>query len=219
MGRRRRSFAILVGLVAALTLASSAAAASPWLSIRQNGVSAVAQRLDCTDIGDTTLSCEAELLAAFKGTIKITGSPTAHTDLVCYERLSATLDADTGEIIDASSMAGCALDTGTVRVRSLGSIVLGSTVVDLVTLTCDEVDCTERPAGQVTVRGSWSSAGRPMVSRLKFRFDEGICTDVLASQARVREARFRGSVNGAGMGSDLALVGAGTIRIRSRCTT
>jgi hypothetical protein len=84
-------------------------------------------------------------------------------------------------------------------------------------LTCDEFDCVEEPAGHVTVRGTWSSAGRPMVSRLKFRFDDGICTDVLAAQERVREAAFRGSVDGTPLASDIALVGAGFFRIKSRC--
>ena len=217
MGRRRRWFAILVGLVAVLTVASSAAAASPWLSIRQQGVSAIAQRLDCIDNGDNTLSCEAEFLGAFKGTIKVTGSPNVHTDQVCYERLRATLDADTGDLLEGSAVAGCAFDSGKVRVRSLGSIVVGSTGIDLVSLTCDDTGCTEEPAGHATVRGTWTSAGRPMVSRLRFRFDDGICTDVLASQGRVREAGFVGSINGARMRSDVALVGAGTFRLKTRC--
>jgi hypothetical protein len=217
MGSRRRSTAILVGFIAALTIASSAAGASSWLSIRQNGVSAIAQRLDCIDNGDNTLSCEAELLAAFKGTIKITGSSTIHTDQVCYERLTATLDASTGDVLEGSAVAGCAFDSGKVRVRSLGSIVVGATGVDLVSLTCDDTGCSEEPAGQVTIRGTWSSAGRPMVSRLKFRFDDGICTDVLATQGRVREARFAGSVDGTRLRSDIALVGAGIFRIKTRC--
>lgn len=217
MHRRRRSIAILVGLVAALTIASSAAGASPWLSIRQQGVGAIAQRLDCIDNGDNTLSCEAELLGAFKGTLKISGSPTVHTDQVCYERLTATLNANTGDLLEGSSVAGCALDTGKVRVRSLRSIVLGTTGIDLVSLTCDEFDCVQEPAGHVTVRGTWSSAGRPLVSRLKFGFDDGICTDVLATQGRIREAGFRGSVDGTPLRSDIALVGAGTFRIKSRC--
>ena len=229
MGSRRRSAAILVGLVAALTMASSAAGASPWLSIGEHGVSAIAQRLDCIDNGDDTLSCEAELLAAFKGTIKITGSSTIHTDQVCYERLTATLDASTvelpcevadpatGDVLEGSSVAGCAFDTGKVRVRSLGSVVVGATGVDLVSLTCDDTGCSKEPAGQVTVRGSWSSAGRPMVSRLKFRFDDGICTDVLATQGRVRMAGFTGSADGTRLQADTALVGTGNFRIKIRC--
>ena len=217
MRSRRRSIAVLVGLVAALTIASSAAGASPWLSIRQHGVSAIAQRLDCIDNADNTLSCEAELLAAFKGTLKISGSSTIHTDQTCYERLKATIDADTGDVLEGSSVAGCALDTGKVMVRGLRSVVLGTTRIDLVSLTCDELDCVEEPAGHVTVRGTWSSAGRPLVSRLKFRFDDGICTALLATQGRVREAGFGGSVDGARLRSDIALVGAGTFRIKLRC--
>jgi len=217
MDRRRRSFAMLVGALAALLVASSAAAASPWLSIRQQGVSAIAQRVACTDNGDNTLSCEAELLDAFKGTVKITGSPTIHADQVCYERVSATVDADTGDVLDGSAVAGCAIDTGKVKVRSLGSVVLGSTRIDLASLTCGESGCLEQPAGQVTVRGSWSSAGRPIVSRDKFRFDDGMCTDVLASQGRVRQAAFSGTADGKRIQADIAAVGAGTFRLKSRC--
>lgn len=217
MARRRRSFATLVGLFAALVVASSVSAASPWLTIRQQGVSAIAQRVDCTDNGDNTVSCQAELLDAFKGTAKISGMPTIHTDQVCYERVSATLDADTGDIIDGSAVAGCALDTGKVRVRSLGSVVLGSTRIDLASLTCDDTGCSQQPAGQVTVRGSWSSAGRPFIDRAKFRFDDGICTDVLASQGRTRMATFSGTADGKRIAADMAAVGAGTFRIKSRC--
>jgi hypothetical protein len=217
MSRRPRSTAILGGLVAALTMASSAAGSSAWLSIRQHGVSAIAQRLDCTDNGDNTLSCEAELLVAFKGTLKISGTSTIHTDQVCYERDNATVDADTGDLIEGTAIAGCALDSGKVRVRSLGSIVVGATGIDLASLTCDDTGCSEEPAGHVTVRGTWSSAGRPVVDRLKFRFDDGICMDVLATQGRARLARFHGSVDGSPMASDIALVGTGNFRIRSSC--
>ncbi|HET8784874.1 MAG TPA: hypothetical protein VFM38_04520 [Candidatus Limnocylindrales bacterium] len=217
MARRGRSFAVLVGLCAALMVASSASAASPWLSIRQQGVSAIGQRVDCTDNGDNTMACQAELLDAFKGTVKITGSRTVHADQVCYERLSATIDVETGDLIDGSAVAGCAVDTGKVTVRSLGSVVLASTRIDLTSLSCDESGCSEQPAGQVTVRGSWSSAGRPVVSREKFRFDDGMCTDVLASQGRVRQAAFSGTANGARIRADVAAVAAGTFRIKSRC--
>lgn len=215
--RRRQSFAILVGLVAALTIASSAAGASTSLSIRQQGVSAIAQRLDCGDNGDGTLSCTSELVAAFKGTLKISGSSNSHTDQVCYERVDATVDADTGELIDATGETGCALDTGKVRVRSLRSIELRSTGIDLVSFTCDEFDCTEGPGGHATVRGTWSSAGKPLVSRQRFRIDDGICTEIAAAQARVREASFRGFVNGTQMVPDTALVGSGSFRIKLRC--
>ena len=95
--------------------------------------------------------------------------------------------------------------------------MVGSTRVELTSLTCDETDCTEAPAGHVTVRGTWTSAGRPLVSRLKFRFDDGFCTDIIATQSRVREAAFRGFVNRSRLAADAALVGSGNFRIRSRC--
>ena len=60
-------------------------------------------------------------------------------------------------------------------------------------------------------------AGRPVVSREKFRFDDGMCTDVLASQGRVRQAAFSGTANGARIRADVAAVAAGTFRIKSRC--
>jgi len=215
--RRRHSFALLVGLLAAMTVASSAAGSSAWLSIRKQGVSAAAQRLACDDNGDGTMSCSGELMVAFKGTIKITGSPTLHADEVCYERIDVLLDAETGDLIDGSAAAGCALDTGKVTVHGIGSVVVRSTRVDLVSLSCDENGCTETPAGHATVRGSWSSAGKPMVSRMKFRFDDGICTDILMSQGRARLATFRGYADGQRMRADVSLTGSGIARLKSRC--
>ena len=206
-----------MGLVGAITVASSAAGASGWETIRQQGVSALAQRLDCTDNGDGTLSCDGELMAAFKGTIKITGIATTKVDQVCYERVSATVDAETGDLIEGTAAAGCALDTGNVRARSLRSVTVASTRIELASLTCDESGCVESPAGHATVRGSWSSAGRALVSRSRFRFDDPLCTDVMQSQGRTREASFRGFVNGVRMRPAVALVGTGTFRLKSRC--
>jgi hypothetical protein len=216
MRRRHRSIALVFGLLAAVTVAPAAAAASPWLTIREHGVSAMAQRADCADHG-ATLACEAELFVAFKGTIKVTGSPTVHTDQVCYLHVQATVDPDTGDLIDSTEAVGCALDTGKVRIRSIGSIVVGSTRIDLVSATCDENGCTETAAGHVTVRGSWSSAGRPAVSRFRFRFDDGFCTDVISTQGRQRIAAFRGFVDGSPMTADEALTGSGNFRIQSQC--
>ena len=216
MRRRHRSIGLLVGLVAAITVASSAAA-SGWLTIRQQGVSALTQRLDCTENGDGTLSCDGELMAVFKGTIRISGTPTTKSDQVCYERLTATVDAETGALIEGTAATGCALDTHNVRVRSIGSVTLASTRVDLASLTCDENGCVETPAGHLTVRGSWSSAGRALVSRQRFRFDDPICTDILQTQGRARDASFRGFVDGVRMGGGISVVSTGTFRLKTRC--
>ena len=217
MRRRHRSFALVIGLFAAMTIASSASGSSAWLSIRQQGVSAAAQHLACDDNGDGTMSCIGELMLAFKGKIKVTRSPATHVDEVCYERIDVRLDAETGELIDGSAATGCALDTGKVSVRGIGAVTVRSTRIELTSLNCDENGCTETPSGHATVRGTWSSAGKPAVSRLRFRFDDGICTDVLMAQGRARLATFRGFVDGQRMAADLALVGAGSTLLKSRC--
>lgn len=217
MRRRHRSIGLLVGLVAAITIASSASASNAWLTIRQQGVSALTQRLDCTDNGDGTLACVGELMAVFKGTIRISGTPTTKTDQVCYERLTATVDAETGDLLDGHAATGCALDTGHIRVRGLTSVTLASTRIELVSLTCDETDCVETPAGHVTVRGSWSGTGRALVSRQRFRFDDPVCTDILQSQGRARDAAFRGFVNGVRMAAGVSVVSSGMFRLKSRC--
>jgi hypothetical protein len=217
MRRRARAIACLAGLVGALTIASSAFAASPWISIRQQGISAASQRVECTENGDGTLTCEVELLDAFRGRLKFSGSPTTHAEQVCYEKLNVTVDAETGELIDGSAVAGCALDANTVTVRSLGSITLARTRIELTKLTCDAFDCTEHSAGHATVQGRWTSAGRAIRARDRFAFDDGFCLEVVALQARDREARFRGTVDGSPLAADISLVSAGTFRLRVRC--
>lgn len=217
MRRRSRTVAFLVGLVGALTIASSVLGASPWLSIRQQGVSAVSLHIDCIDNGDNTQSCEAEVLDVFKGKLKFTGSSTVHGQQVCYEKVTATLDSGTGNMIEGRGVFGCAFDAGTVKVRSLGSIVLASTHIDLATLSCDASGCAEAPGAQVTVRGRWTSPGRSLRSYTRFRFDDGICLAVAATQGRARQGTFRGTANGARIASDIALAAAGTFRLRTSC--
>lgn len=217
MRRRARAIACLAGLVGALTIASSAFAASPWISIRQQGISAVSQRVDCTENHDGTLSCEAELLDAFRGKLKFSGSPTVHAEQVCYQKLNVTVDAETGDLIEGSAVAGCALDANSVKVRSLGSITLARTRIELTRLTCDAVDCTEHAAGHATVQGRWTSAGRAMRARDRFAFDDGFCLEVVSVQARGRDAAFRGTVNGSALAADISLVSAGTFRLEVRC--
>ena len=41
--------------------------------------------------------------------------------------------------------------------------------------------------------------------------------DVLASQGRVRQAAFSGTADGKRIQADIAAVGAGTFRLKSRC--
>ena len=217
MRRRARAIACLAGLVGALTIASSAFAASPWISIRQQGISAVSQRIACTENGDGTLDCEAELLDAFRGRLKVSGSSTLHAEQVCYQKVNATVDAETGDLIEGSAVAGCALDANAVKVRSLGSITLARTRIELTKLTCDALECTEQPAGHATVQGRWTSAGRAMRARDHFAFDDGICLEVVAIQARGRDAGFRGTVNGSPLAADVSFVSTGTFRLKVRC--
>jgi hypothetical protein len=217
MRRRHRIVACLVGLIGALTISASAFGAGPWLSIRQQGVSAASVHIACTDNGDGTQSCEAEVLSAFRGKVKISGSPTLHGEQVCYEKLTATVDAATGDMIEGHGAFGCAFDAGTLKVRSLASIVLRSTRVDLATVSCNAAGCVTGPGGQVTVKGTWTSAGRALRSHSRFRIDDGMCLAVLATQARARQASFRGTAGGARITSDVALVGSGIFRFRTTC--
>ena len=217
MRRRVRGVACLAGLVAALTVASSAFAASPWISIRQQGVSATSQRIACTENGDGTLACEAELLDAFRGTLKFSGSPNLHAEQVCYQKVTATVDGETGALIEGSAVAGCTVDANKVTIRSLGSITLARTRIELTKLTCDAFDCTEQPGGHATVQGRWTSSGRAMRARDRETFDDGICIDVIAIQARGREARFTGTVNGSPLAADASIVSSGTFRLKIRC--
>ena len=107
MRAHRRMGASIAGVIGALMIASSALGASPWLSLRQQGVTAVSVHLACVDGRAGTLRCEAEILQAFTGRLKITGSRTEHAQLVCYQKLEATVDPETGETIDAHGVFGC----------------------------------------------------------------------------------------------------------------
>jgi len=217
MRRRSRTVACLVGLVGALTVAASALGASPWLSVRQQGISAISIHMACADHGGGTQRCDAEILQVFKGKLKITGSPTLHGEQVCYEKVTATVDAETGDILDGHGVFGCAFDTGTVKVRSLASISLNTTHIDVSTLSCNASGCALEPGGQVTVKGKWTSAGRPWRSHARFRFDDGMCMTILATQGRARQGTFRGTADGARIASGTALVGAGTFLLRTSC--
>ena len=126
------------------------------------------------------------------------------------------MDAETGELIDGSAVAGCTFDANTVTVRGLGSITLARTRIELTKLTCDAFDCTEQPAGHATVQGRWTSAGRALRARDKLAFDDGFCLEVIALQSRDREARFRGTVDGSPLVADISMASAGTFRLTVR---
>src|ERR671931_336572 len=90
----RRVVAACVGILAALVLSTSALGASPWLTIREQGVGALSVHSACTDNGDGTMACESELLQVLVGKLKVSGSRTEHTDEVCYGRVTATVTSD-----------------------------------------------------------------------------------------------------------------------------
>jgi hypothetical protein len=218
MRGHRRVWAAVAGTVAALAVASSALGASPWLSIRQQGVSAISQHVACVERGHGTSACEAEILQVFHGKLKISGIANQHADQVCYQKVTATVDTDSGELLEGRVSLGCGFDTGTIRVRNLSSITLAATSIDLLVIDCDETGCSDEiGVGQATLKAKWTGIGRATPSRGRFRIDDGTCIEVEAMRARVREATFSGTVNGAAIAADVALVGAGTFRFRSSC--
>jgi hypothetical protein len=216
MRHRRRAVSVFLGVLAALAVASSALGASPWFSIREQGVGAVSEQVTCDDIGHGRTACDVRVLQVFKGVLKVSGSRLERADEVCYERLTATL-SDDGELIDAQTAFGCAIDPHTVRVRGMSRVALRTTDIDLVALTCDEFDCAEAPAGRVSVDGRWSGVGRVFPSHDRFRFDDEGCLEIDALQGRARNANFAGTADGVGIDAELALIGAGTFRLRTTC--
>ena len=137
---------------------------------------------------------------------------------MCYQKVTATVDTDSGDLLEGRVSVGCEFDSGTIRVRNLSSITLAATTIDLLVIECDETGCSDEiGAGQATLKAKWTGTGRATPSRERFRIDDGTCIEVEATQARVREATFNGTANGAAITADVALVGAGTFRFRSSC--
>lgn len=70
--------------------------------------------------------------------------------------------------------------------------VLAPTVIELMTIECDEFGCTEAPAGSTTVYGTWSGVGPVTSQKARFTWDDGMCVQVQAEKGTFREASFTG---------------------------
>ena len=207
------SGAILLALSAALLLAAPAAAASPWDSFSQSGTSAMADSSDCTENTDGTVTCSGESLFVFEGTMKASGERPTKGEHVCYSRYTDTFDPETGEPIDLDNVSGCTLDAGTLTINELDSIVLAPTVIELMTIECDEFECTETPAGSTTVYGTWTGVGPVMSQKGRFTWDDGTCVQVQAEKGSFREASFTGSFD-----AQFAELRTGRSTFRTTCT-
>ncbi len=205
--------AILLAIVAALVLAAPAAAASPWSSFSQSGTSAMADTSDCTENADGTVTCSGESLFVFEGTMKASGERPTKGEHVCYSQFTETFDPETGEVIDLQSVSGCTLDAGTLTVNDLDSIVLAPTVIELMTIECDEFECTETPAGSTTVSGTWTGAGPVVSQKGRFTWDDGVCVQVQADRGSFREATFEGTFD-----AQHAEMRTGRSTFRTTCT-
>jgi hypothetical protein len=205
--------AILLAIVAALVLAAPAAAASPWFSFSQSGTSAMADTSDCTENIDGTLTCAGESLFVFEGTMKASGERSTKGEHVCYGQFTETFDPETGEVIDSQSVSGCTLDAGTLTVNDLDSIVLAPTVIELMTIECDEFECTETPAGSTTVSGTWTGTGPVVSQKGRFTWDDSVCVQVQADRGSFREATFEGTFD-----AQHAQMRTGRSTFRTTCT-
>jgi hypothetical protein len=187
-----RRLGVILAILAALIIAAPTAAASPWTSFSQSGISASADTSDCIDNTDGTVTCSGEGLFVFEGKIKTAGEKPRSGDEVCYSWHTDTFDPETGETVESESLFGCALDAGTLTADNLTSVVLAPTLIELMTFTCDESECTEVPAGSITVEATWSGVGPIIKQAGRFHYDDGTCVQVDSQKGAFREASFDG---------------------------
>jgi hypothetical protein len=218
MVSRRRLGPIVAALVALIVMTGPVSAA-PWQFVfREAGTSAFAESdATCTDNGDGTATCRGTVIDVFEGRSKERGTSTVHSERACYSKLSGTFDTETGEPIELSGVVGCAFDSGTISIRSLRSITLAATEIELIAVQCDADSCTEDIAGSIVVQGKFTGEGPVGRDRSKFRFDDGICIVADSSQGRFRGASFSGRADGVPFTSTAAAMGAGIFRLRMSC--
>ena len=212
MRPRFRPAGVIIAILAAILLAAPAAAASPWVTFKQSGTSAVASTGTCTENADGTMTCQSQHIDAFEGTIRQSGEPTRRGDQVCYSESTDTFDPITGELIESHSLFGCAVDTGTVTINNLTSITLASTDIELTAFDCDPTSCTESPGGSTTVQGTWTGIGPITSQKGHFSYDDGTCVQVNADRGSFRQASFDGSIDALD-----ASIGQGSFTFRTTC--
>lgn len=169
------------------------AAASPWITYRQSGTNAYAWLDTCVDIENGTVTCEGKFMDAFESSLREGGAPTRRGEQVCAGDYRYTFDSNTGEIIDSAGRFGCTFDAGTLTVDRLDSIDLAPTVIELTAHVCDPTACTESPAGSTTVHGTWTGEGSLSTNQGRFKYDDGLCSQVYADKGTFRQASFEGS--------------------------
>lgn len=212
MRPRFRPAGVIVAVLAAILLAAPVAAASPWVTFKQSGTSAVASSGDCTENLDGTVTCESQHVDAFEGTIRQTGEPTRKGEQVCYSESVDTFDPNTGELVESHALFGCALDAGTLTVDNLSSITLAPTVIELTAFACDAAGCTESPGGSTTVNGTWTGLGPIVTQKGRFSYDDGTCIQLNADRGSFRQASFDGSIDVVD-----TMIGQGTFTFRTSC--
>ncbi|MGH2418469.1 MAG: hypothetical protein ACRDFY_09070 [Candidatus Limnocylindria bacterium] len=213
MRSRSRPASVILAILAVIILAAPVTAANPWMAFKQSGTNAFAFTPEsCLDNADGTITCQAESIDVFDGTMKQTGEPTIHGEQACYNQSSFTFDPDSGGPIASRSLFGCALDPGTITIDNLTSVALAPTVIELVEVVCDDTTCTESPGGTTTVEGTWTGIGPITSQKGKFSFDDGTCIQVSADRGTSREASFEGSLD-----AQMARIGEGGFTFRTTC--
>ena len=202
----------ILGLVAALFVAAPVAVASDWTTYKQSGTHAIAWNDTCIDNTDGKATCSGESIDVFVGTIRSSGLPTQKGQQVCYSSYSNTFDSATGEGTAHGSF-GCTLGGTTLTVDGLLSATLAPTMIDLIDWECDGVECTESPAGSITVSGAWTGLGPIVSQKGKSKFDDEACLQVNADKTRSRNAVFVGSIDSFGAG-----IGDGAFTFRTTCS-
>jgi hypothetical protein len=219
MSSHRRLGAVLAGLVAIILLTTPALAARWEFGFTSSGTNASAQTESvCNDNGDGTSTCTGTFLFVFAGKSRELGSPTVHTEQVCYSESSDTFDTETGEPIAFTGVFGCA-DTDAISVDRLSSTTLAPTEVSLVETACDLESCTEEPGGTVVVAGTWTGTGPISRQTSNNRFDNGICVQIDSQKGMFREADFTGSVDGNALPAEFGEVSDGTFSFRTTCVS
>jgi hypothetical protein len=217
MSSHRRLAAVVAALAAVILLTSPALAAKWEFGFTSSGTSASAQtETVCTDNGDGTSTCTSTGVFVFAGKSRELGTPTVHTEQVCYNESSNTFDNETGEPISFTGLFGCA-DTDAISVDNLSLITLAPTEISLVEFACDVESCTEEPDGTVVVAGTWTGIG-PIVSQTSMnRLDDGLCVQVDSQRGMFRQAEFSGTVDGDPLATESADVSEGTFSFRTTC--
>jgi hypothetical protein len=215
----RRRLGPIVAAFVGLVVMAGPVSAGPWqLVYREAGTSAYTEfNASCADNGDGTETCEGTVIDVFEGSSKERGSRTVHSERACYSQLSGTFDIDTGEPLELSGVVGCAFDSRTISIKSLRSITLAATEIELIEVHCDLGGCTEEAAGSTVVQGKFTGTGPIGRDRSKFRLDDGVCILADSSQGRFRGASFTGRVDSIRMTSATAAMGTGLFRLRLGC--